>query len=164
MNSAALAELVSEPISGNIPDDCHPQIKQLVAHWVSIHPPQGLPGRQHFDPRDVRGLLANLRLLDVSGNPPRFQVRLFGTRLVEFFGRDLTGHFYDEAFDGFIGSRTEKDFLTSMATGQPSWRRGKPLFMYEKEFQTVERVILPLAADGCTVDMLLNMQLFIQSD
>lgn len=144
----------------NVPDDCHPQVRQLVAYWASIHPPQGLPGRQHFDPRDVSNLLANLRILDVIGDPPRFRVRLFGTRLVDFFGRDLTGQWYDEAFVGFIGSRTEKDYLTSMATGQPSWRRGKPLFVYDKEFQQVERVFLPLAADGRTVDMFLDMQVF----
>src|SRR3546814_9213349 len=51
------------------PSGYHPDIAALVAYWHSIHPPQGLPGRRHFDPVDVPWLLPHIWLLDVFRDP-----------------------------------------------------------------------------------------------
>jgi hypothetical protein len=149
---------VNGPIG--IPDDCQKKIRDLVAYWVSIHPADGLPGRQHFDPIAIPRLLANVRLLDVVGDPPRFFTRVMGTRLRDFYGKEHTGHWYDEMFPHFVESQTHRDLVKTVETGRPIWRRGKPNLNYEKEFLVLERVFLPLASDGANTDMVLTLVLF----
>ncbi len=145
-------------------EDCHEKIRDMVAYWQSIHPAKGLPGRQHFDPVDIPTLLPNLRLLDVEGRPPRFKVRLMGTVLLDFFGEEQTGRYFDELFPKFTESRTYQDLLDVVMTGTPSWRRGLPGLVYEKDFVTVERIYLPLAEDGRAVDMIVTCILFGDKD
>jgi len=145
---------------GNVPADCHPTIRRAVEYWLSIHPAEGLPGRQHLDPVNIPDLLPDLRLVDIVGDPPRFRYRIAGTRICEFFGGELTGRWYEDTLENFKGSRTEKDFLSLMETREPSWRLGRPLFAMAKDFANVERVYLPFARNGHDVDMIMSVQVF----
>ncbi|MCG8548590.1 MAG: PAS domain-containing protein [Alphaproteobacteria bacterium] len=76
---------------GNVPDDCHPKVKQLIAYWHSVHTNEGLPAGRHIDPVRCPNLLANIRLIDVVGLPRRFRVRLTGERIREHFGEYHAG-------------------------------------------------------------------------
>ena len=145
-------------------ESCHEKIREMVAYWQSIHPDEGLPGRQHFDPVDIPRLLRNLRLLDVEGRPPRFKTRLMGTVLLDFFGAEHTGHYFDDLYPKFEQSKTYQNLFDVVATGRPNWRRGNPGLVYEKDFVTVERVFLPFAEDGSTVDMIVTCILFGDKD
>jgi len=145
-------------------EDCHDKIREMFAYWQSIHPADGLPGRQHFDPIDIPRLLPNLRLVDVEGRPPRFKTRLMGTVLLDFFGVEHTGHYFDDMYPKFSRSRTYQDLFDVAVNGRPNWRRGVPGLVYEKDFVTVERVFLPLAEDGSTVDMIVTCILFGDKD
>lgn len=148
----------------NVPGDCHEKIRQIVTYWLSIHPADGLPGRQHLDPLDIPQLLPNVRLQDVVGVPPRIRMRLMGTRVVEFFGKDHTGKWLDDVSEDFANSGTYRDFLDVVREKQPSWRQGRARLVYEKDFVTLERVHLPLARDGTTVDMVLTCMVFRNVD
>lgn len=143
-----------------IPDDCHPKIKALVDYWLSIHPDKGLPGRQHFDPRDIPTLLSNIWLVDVFQEPLRFRFRLFGTRIVDYAGEDNTGKWLDERWPDF-DAEVLKAVIDSK---QPSWSRGASVFRPEKDYYELERVRLPLARDGETVDMILVLTVFFDRD
>jgi len=149
--------------TGKLPANCHENIRQIVDYWVSIHPDSGLPGRQHFDPLEVPKMLSNIRLLDVVGDPPRFRIRLMGTRLREFFGAEQTGSWLDVLFPNLDGSITHTELLRTIETGQPRWRRGKPALDIEKDYLDMERVYLPFARDGRNVDMILTYLLCIDS-
>lgn len=149
--------------AGTLPEGCHENIRQIVAYWESIRPGNALPGRQHFDPLDVPKLLANIRLLDVEGDPPRFKIRLMGTRLREFFGAEHTGRWLDELFPNLDGSTTHVELLRTIGTRAPRWRRGTPALDIEKDFLDMERVYLPFARDGRNVDMILTYLLCIDS-
>jgi len=137
-----------------VPQDCHDYIRRAVEYWLSIHPETGLPGRQHFDPVDIPSLLPYLRLLDVTREPPRFRIRLMGTRVVHFYEKDFTGWWYDEAFPNFAGSDAEKSMIAAVRTGRPEYRNGPPSFFFPRDYKIVERVALPLARDRQNVDML----------
>lgn len=136
--------------------DCHPEVATIVDYWRSIHPATGLPGRQHFDPVDVPQLLANIRMLDVLGRPPRFRIRLVGTGVVKTMCEDLTGRWLDEAFPGFERSSAALGLNDVVRTCRLNWRRGNPQLLDGKEFMVIERVYLPFARDGRTVDMILS--------
>ena len=47
-------------------------------------------------------------------------------------------------------------------TKRPNWRRGKSLIRFEKEHAELERLYLPLASDGETVDMILAITVFFK--
>ena len=109
-------------------------------------------------------LLPNVWLLDVQRTPLRFKYRLIGTRIAEFYGADHTGCWLDEVFAQFVGSETQADCEATVADGAPRWRRGKPHLSYEEEFNLLERIFLPLAANGTDVDMLFCLTVFFDTD
>ena len=138
----------------DLPADCSPSIRVFVDYWRSVRPADGLPGRQHIDPAEITAMLPGVWLVDVATVPLRFRYRLVGSKLVEFFGHDPTGRWLDEVFDLFPKSATNEDFKSIVAERRGLWRRGKPRLVYEKEFKLLERIFLPLAANGTDVDML----------
>lgn len=140
-----------------VPENCHPKIRAIVDYWRSIHPKSGgLPGRQHFDPTDVPNLLANIWLIDAVREPLRFRLRLIGTLVVDYAGEDNTGRWLHERWPAFDDSA----YVQVVETRQPSWSRGPSRLRPEKEFYEIERVRLPLASDGETVDLILALTVF----
>jgi hypothetical protein len=137
----------------------HSRVQELYGYWLSIHPSGGaLPGRQHFSPVAVRHLLPDLWLLDVQHDPLRFRYRLIGTKLVERHGQDYTGCWLDEVHPGFASLEVYDQFRAAAQEGRIGWRKGRPLFAYERQpWLAIERIILPLASDGAKVDMLLGL-------
>lgn len=148
------------PFPDCVPEDCHGDIRLAVEYWLSIHPDEGLPGRQHFDPVDIPRLLPYIRLLDVVGDPPTYRIRLMGTMVAKFYEYDFTGYWYHEAFPAFPGSEAETYMADVVRTGRPAYRNGPPCFFHEKSHRDVERVMLPLARDGRNVDMLLIVHMY----
>ena len=101
-----------------------------------------------------------MRLVEVHGPPYRFLNRLIGSQIVEFFEADHTGKWYDEAFNDTERLRICDDFCRIIDNPEPNWRSGAHRRLTNKDYIQYERVILPLAADGRTVNMLLMLQLF----
>lgn len=89
---------MSRIVAGDPPSDCHPKIRDFLNYWVSIHPTEGLPGRQHLEPTDIPALLPNIFMVDILETSADFMFRLMGTRLKEFFGGDFTGKPFVSAF------------------------------------------------------------------
>ena len=58
-----------------------------------------LPDRKSFNPVDFKAILPNIFIVDVNAEEKSFQVRLFGTKLIELFGADGTGWTQDTAAD-----------------------------------------------------------------
>lgn len=125
-----------------------------------MHQGSALPGRQHIDPIDFPDLLPNIRLIEVIGDPPRFKVRLTGERISDHFGESYTGQFLDEAFDKFEARASFRALTATVESRKPFWNLGVCDLNPEKDFVPFERLVLPLAANGETVDMLLILSLF----
>ena len=147
-------------------DQPHAKVRQLIAYWRSLAPgPDLLPGRQHFDPMQVPALLPNLWLLDIVAGPPRrFRYRLIGSRLIEAGIPGRVGDFIDDP--RFVADHAAANRLfQAIADGrEPNWSRGKPILQHAKYVEQIERVSMPLAADGRTADMILNLTLFHWND
>ncbi len=145
---------------GSVPETCHPGVRAITRYWESIHPSQGLPGRQHFDPVTIPNLLPNIRLIDVVGPPYRFRVRLTGTRLTEFFGASDTDRWMDEVYPRFEATETHENYVRVCETHCPNWRIGPCHLRNRGECLEYERVQLPFASDGESVDMILIYGVF----
>ena len=157
-----------EPIPRYQPDDLeswHPKLRRILSYWQRIHPPRGLPGRQHVDPVAIGDLLPGLWLLDLQREPFRMRYRLVGTRIVEAIGQDATGMWFEEAHP-HIANWTEalERFRLVAETGRPSRRRGPALFWSHRDYREIENVVLPLAADGINVDMLMVLTVVYLAD
>jgi hypothetical protein len=143
------------------PDTWHPTLKGVYDHWVSIHPPGRLPGRQHLDPSAIARLLPNIFLVDVCRDPLRFRYRLIGTEYVRLIGRDVTNAFLDEVHPGFHDLILRQYEETSLH-GRPAYRKGPIMYTgTDERYLGMERVIMPLARNGVDVEMILGAVVYI---
>lgn len=144
----------------------HPKVRALFEYWRSIHPgPDRLPARAAFEPLAIAPLLPHVMLIDVAGRPPRFRYRLIGTRMVDALGGDFTGQWLDEVHRRPDGTPPLFPSYLRVATeGLHDWRRGTPHFAgYLDRCAELERVFLPLAADGQNVDIIVAINVFFDA-
>lgn len=150
-----------KPPSLTLPGDAAPKIKTLLDYWRSIHPADGgLPGRRHLDPIDIPELLPNIWMIDVKRDPLRFRLRLVGTEIVRFTGRDATGRWLDEIYPGYAESDAFAFHSAVAREGKPGYRKGGMLSNPSRSYIEAERLYLPLAEDGRQVDIVLVMTLY----
>lgn len=139
----------------------HTDLRRLYDYWSAIAPAGRLPGRVHFDPIDIAPLLPRIWLLEVHRAPQgeqglRYRFRVAGTFLVQFHKFDPTGQWYDEAFAGRPIAGVMERFGIAAEERVPVWRRGPAVVAPQAEWRTIETLVLPLASDGATVDMILG--------
>lgn len=155
-----------------LPADAHPLIRQGYDYWQQVHPPgEGLlPGRQHVEPTAIPKLLSHIWMVDVQqpeqvGGSLRFRYRLLGTavRRITPNGETVVGRWLDEVDPDFTASGRAAAFIEPALKRQPGYRRGQPMFPTGLDHLTIERLFLPLAADGRTVDMLFCISLFLSA-
>lgn len=147
------------------PPTADERVRQLYEYWRGIHPAgDGLPGRQHVDPTAMpASLLPFIWLADVQREPLRFRYRLLGTEHVRVLGTDHTGRWIDEAFPRFLGSAAYAQYVDVVERGVAGYRRGDTMIILPKDYRSMERLLLPLARDGKTVDMLLAISVYHKS-
>ena len=146
------------------PAGCSVKISEFFNYWRSIHPDRSgiaLPGRQHFDPMDIPGLLPNIWLLNVFHNPPRFHVRLAGTVITEYSGRDATGRWCHDTYNNFEETGGYRCITACARDGRPQFRVGSVIANPGRTHMTAERLYLPLASNGRDVDVMANMTQYL---
>jgi hypothetical protein len=151
---------------GEPPADAHPKIAQLIRHVQGLAPAHGmLPGRQHFDPIRVPALLPHLWLVDVvRDDPRRYRVRLVGGGLIDAGTPIRQGKFLGDVTADNETRAFHELFDRILAAKHIDWRRGPSVVPHMKYVAGLERVLIPLAADGQAVDMLMCMTLFFWQD
>jgi hypothetical protein len=143
------------------PAAAHPKIVQLYEYWHKVATPGGgLPSRKNIDPTEIPTLLDHVWMLDVVGEPRRFRFRLLGGAAERRNPPARAGDFIDQFFEN--GATDERlDDLHFVATaGRPVWFRGPPRLKHKSEIAELERIHLPLAADGVTVNMILCLTVY----
>lgn len=145
----------------HVPDNrglWHPLVARLYDYWLAVKPPDRLPGREHIVPEDIAPLWSRLCLLDVVRRPLRYRYRFCGSELARSLGGEVTGRWLDEVHPQLIADPEPRQRLRFMAlTGRPTWRRGPPNWVRDKDHRTVESCLLPLAGDGTTVDKMIGI-------
>jgi hypothetical protein len=144
-----------------VPPACDGRIRRLYDYWRSIQPaPDRLPGRQHLEPLDLPELLQWLSLVEVVGEPPRFRYRLVGTGQARVMQCDLTGRWLDDGYEHNFRDTQDYAELVAVAGGEIRYSRRAPEHRIERSLAMMERLLLPLARDGATVDMVLAIALY----
>ena len=152
-----VADAMPASFVGGPPTDCDPKIRQIFDYWRAIHPAEGLPGLQHFDPLDVPSLLPNIILIDVPTETADFTFRLLGTAVEYFFGGNMQGPPLVKAYTAGTASPAYHDVCGLCADAQPRWWKGQARYVRNRDHVVAERIHLPLARDGAQVDMILGL-------
>jgi hypothetical protein len=135
-----------------------PMMQRLFAYWRGKCRGDQLPGRQHIDPLDFPDLLPHISIFDVVhiGGAVRCRIRLMGTANVQLMGADCTGQFFDARMRPEDAARIMVSYRQVIAERRPHFLHGS-VAIPGREHVHYERLLLPLAADGRTVDMLLAL-------
>ncbi len=131
----------------------HPTNRTAFAYWDRIRAGRAMPSRAELDPADICGILPCVFLLDVARAPLDFRYRLIGTKMASHLNRDLTEIWMSEIAHQRPPSRIWSACARVVATRLPL-SSDTPYVGKHHEFKKTEDLILPLSADGETVNML----------
>ncbi len=135
------------------------RLAQLVAYWRRLVP-DGLPGRQHLDPIAIgSALLPHVFLADVVDGGRRIRWRLIGTHIVNHAASDDTGRYLDAAIAPAMRETIIGHYRDTIRTRNPVCHRSE-FVGRDRRIYRYDRVLMPLATDGSTVDMVLGGAVF----
>lgn len=132
------------------------EFEALYARWRQHCRDERLPRRSDFPPESLGAWLGHIQLVEAvrADGAVRFRVRLVGTRIVYYEGRDNTGLFLDEVIPADDRDAILAPYRDCMAGRQPVYTT-----FYSCASAAIssllERLILPLSVDGEAVDQFL---------
>jgi hypothetical protein len=136
--------------------------RRLYDYWQTLRPPgRRLPRRQDIDPVEIPTLLPNIWLTDVvmERGVARFRERLVGTALAKLFGKDTTGRFFEEIYAGDHLARQLATYRAVVDRGMPHLARLR-VPLNDRDFIVYDRLMLPLASDYTTPDMIIGIHAY----
>lgn len=135
-----------------------PKIRTLVEYWRTRCKNGCLPGRIMIDPADLKPLLPTIFIVDCPTRDDRDWVyRLVGTGIVEREGFDKTGKPVCDYFVGSAWPAVRADYVMCMDERCAVYRADTAITKLSREPFEFERVFLPLADDGHTVDKIIGL-------
>lgn len=138
------------------PPPLHSRFHDMIGYLDSRAPKEGLPGRQHIDPCDLRAVITLVNLVDVERveGRLRFRYRLVGERQRQAAGRRITGLTVEEAVIPALVPRINANMTLAVTERLPVYD-SFPMPHPDRQFIDSQRMYYPLAGDGETVDALL---------
>jgi hypothetical protein len=157
-----------------LPDSVDERLLALAQHWQSLRPSAGgLPMHRHFAAAGVSTLLPWVWLFEVHRPDFRFRYRrldralafryrFLGPAHAAAMGRENTGLWVDEVRPKLRSEPGYDLFIVAAEEGMVGYYKGPPTYRVEQRYAGIERLILPLARDGSTVDMLLGITVYAE--
>jgi hypothetical protein len=143
----------------------HPDLRLLYEYWLGKCRSRPMPGRPDIDPTELPGRLwEHLTLIDVVHDAAsmRFRYRLIGEGLIEALGRNPTGGYFDTTLphEGGYRAYVIDVYRTVVETRKPYYTASTYTLAAQSVPMLTKRVVLPLSADGRTVNMTLSGHYF----
>lgn len=120
-------------------------------YWRSKCGARALPRRRDIDPTEIRRLLPNIQITEWVDGGKRIRYCLVGTAIVEAYGAELTGKYFDEVFSGERLRFIEANYRTMC-------NEKKPVLVSNRYYsaRNVElfcnRMIMPLSDNGVDIN------------
>jgi hypothetical protein len=133
-----------------------PEFEAIHGRWRELCRDGRLPTRADFPPESLTPWMGHIQIVErvSEGDRLRHRVRLVGTRIVYYEGRDNTGLFLDEVVPVEQRDEILEPYRRCAETRTPVY--GAFYSCSDAAISSkLERLILPLAADGTTVDQFL---------
>lgn len=136
-------EQVLQELTARLEHESTPQKVQLMRYWLSLRE-NGAVDYRRFDPLDIPNLLRDLAVVEVERPGPRFRFRLYGTRVADIRGKDLTGQYIGDpdVFPPDLNRIYLQSYVEVLESGQPVFS----IVPYELERRSVgnyHRLLLP---------------------
>lgn len=145
---------VSVAIAYNVGRTIHDRrLRRLYEYWLDRCGGRAMPARTDIDPIEMRFILGHVMLLDVLPPVPRFRVRLQGSELTWWIGRELTGRTIEPGPGRELETLAQERLAGVVSSRAPfGWIGDHAIDDIPRRY---EALILPLSANGSSVDMLL---------
>jgi hypothetical protein len=133
-----------------------PEFAAIQDRWKALCRSGSLPARTDFPPESLAAWMGHIQIVErvSQGGGVRHRVRLAGTRIVYYEGRDNTGLYLEDVIPADQGDDILEPYRRCAESRTPVYSA----FYSCSEAaisSRLERLILPLAADGRTVDQFL---------
>jgi len=130
--------------------------ESLVALWHDKRKGHEFPAWSDFQFQDLVEWYGWLTVEDlIPGDPYDARFRLWGTRVTELFGCDLTGSLMSAAPPGQFDP-VEFELIRKMVKEHVIVRCSGPINWIDREHKQVANLALPLSGDGMAVDKILR--------
>jgi hypothetical protein len=147
-----VAELTTQAAFIDGPRD--PRLRSLFDYWNGLRGGRIVPLRADFDPTAIPQLLP---FVFMYGTSPEggYVIRLVGEEVVQFVGRNATGHPAGTIMPPRSAEIIVKILDTVTAERAPKFRAGKAHWLAVKSYRDYEACFLPLSSDGESVNIVL---------
>lgn len=135
-----------------------PEFQFLFRYWRSKHEGDALPPRAAIQPAEFPKLLPRIYLVDVLREDPpplKFRFRLCGSEHFLINGKEITGMELAEAMAPQYVDAIRAVYSYVAESGRPHVARSFAA-IEGRQHVVYDRLLLPLASDGRTVDMMLG--------
>ncbi|WP_162917059.1 PAS domain-containing protein [Dongia deserti] len=132
------------------------EFEAIQSRWQELCRNGHLPTRADFPPESLTPWMGHIQIVERvnEGDQVRHRVRLVGTRIVYYEGRDNTGLFLDDVIPTDQRDEILEPYRRCADTRAPVY--GAFYSCSEAAISSqLERLILPLATDGKTIDQFL---------
>jgi hypothetical protein len=139
-------------------DSATPRLRLAFEYWAAKCGGRPMPSRADLEPAEIKSLLPYVILMDVLRNarpdwPLDFRYRLIGTVTDAMMNARYTWKCMSELPHQQPDSRIWQNLAHVTTTGQPHISR-VPYVGPHKDFMSVVDLVMPLSADGASVNML----------
>jgi hypothetical protein len=142
-----------DSITGNLNIKAVP-LRRLYRDWSERCGARRMPARADFDPLEMRYILSHLSLVDVLRNPLRFVFRLHASNNAARVGVDMTGKEIGEMPLATAPEQLRAQYEVTVRSRAPVVHNYHATLADGLRWD-YELLLLPLAADGETVDMVM---------
>jgi hypothetical protein len=133
-----------------------PRLKRLFSDWDEHRHGREFPSRADFTPFDLKYILGNLSLIDVTYNPLNFRYRIHATSLGQRMQVEMTNKSIDDIPGADNAKRVREHFTRAVELRIPmAYIRGGR-FTADTMPPDCEVLVLPLSSDGKIIDMLMS--------
>lgn len=133
----------------------HERLAALRNFWLEMRGERAFPIWRPCHPEAFQPWFGHLVVLRVEHAPKRYFVKLYGTQVVAYTGRDMTGKYMDAILPSAALARTLTPLDDAVATGMPVYDRFVSA-LPKATGRRLHRLILPFGPDAAHVDILLE--------
>ena len=142
-----------------------PELADLAALWEEKRGDRPAPDRSDFSPFVLRPYLPRVLVYDVVREAARrrFRIRVYGTLISQYSGRDRTGKFVDEIMTPDAYADFDRGLSWATDRQRPLRAVGDYHFV-DKSFLQFESITMPLTVGGTQIRQLLNITYYADED
>lgn len=131
----------------------YPDLVEILAYWAGKRGGRRFPARADIDPTEIPSFLPRVMLADVRHDPLEFRYRLVGTGICDVHWFDFTRLTPRQLEPAEYGKLVWDDYADAVRRRRPTAH--VVIFESPLRVRYYARTVLPLAADGESIDMLM---------